>query len=272
LSALAVFAVVAGLYLGASGPLSWRVMAACVFGTLLVAVSSNSLNMYLERDFDRAMPRTQHRPLPAGRLRPAQVLRFGVLCGVLGLVWLFVETNPLATGLCALILVSYVGVYTPLKRVTTLNTLVGAIPGALPPLVGYAAGHGALDARAAVLFLILFFWQIPHFLSIAWRYREDYRLGGMRMLPTVDPQGRLTAQQMVVYTTALVAASVFGYVVDLAGPLYLVAALFLGALFVTPVVMAAVLRRESAMRLCFFASILYLPMLLGVMVLDKSPV
>ena len=238
---------------------------------MLVAVGASSLNMYLEREYDRRMPRTMDRPLPTGRLSPNQVLVFGIVSSVLGLVWMSAETNALATMLCALILVTYVLVYTPLKRVTEFNTLVGAVPGALPPVVGYVAGSGGkIDVQAMVLFLVLFFWQIPHFFAIAWRYREDYRLGGMRMLPVVDPEGRATSRHMLVYTIALLATSVFAFLAGVAGPLYLVAALFLGVLFLVPVLMVAIFRVESAMRLCFVASILYLPALLGIMVLDKT--
>ena len=270
LSALAVFAVLAGLYLGSADTPKPGVIFGCALGTMLVAIAGNALNMYLEREPDRHMRRTQARPLPTGRLSPPQVLTFGVITACVGLTCLWTETNPLATALAAAILATYVAVYTPLKRVTSLNTLVGAIPGALPPVVGYAAGRGHLDQQVVPLFFIMFFWQIPHFLAIAWRYREDYRRGGMRMLPVIDPQGHVTSRQMVVYTVALIAASVFAHTVGLAGQLYLVAALLLGLLFLVPVVLAAVLRVESAMRLCFFVSIVYLPLLLGVMVLDRG--
>ncbi len=270
LSALAVFAVAAGLLLGAPEPPPARLLAACVLGTLLVAIGGNALNMWLERDVDRHMERTRGRPLPSGRLRPSAALAFGGGCALAGSAALAVETNALATALCAAILVTYVFVYTPLKRRTALNTLVGAVPGALPPVVGYAAGRGALDDRAAALFLILFFWQVPHFLAIAWRYREDYRRAGMMMLPVVDREGVATGRQMVVYTLGLVLASLFAHGVGLGGQLYLVAACCLGVLFLVPVVLAAALRWESAMRLCFVASILYLPLLLGAMVLDRS--
>lgn len=271
LSALAVFAVLAGLYIGAPGPVEGRVVLAAVVGTFLVAVGSSSLNMYIERDHDRRMPRTQDRPLPTQRLSPTQVLVFGLVTSSLGLAWLWLETNALATVLCASILGTYVLVYTPLKRVTEFNTLVGAVPGALPPVVGYAAGSGRVDEQALVLFLILFFWQIPHFFAIAWRYREDYRLGGMKMLPVSDPEGGFTSRQMLVYTVALLATSVFAFMVDVSGLLYLIAAICLGVLFLVPVLMVAIFRVESAMRMCFIASILYLPALLGIMVLDKTP-
>lgn len=269
LSSLAVFAVVAGLYLGRREIPPLALVGWTTLGTLLVAAGGNALNMLLEREHDRRMPRTAARPLPTGRLTPRQVAVFGVTTVVAGITLLALHANALAAGLCALIAVTYVLVYTPLKRVTTLNTLVGAVPGALPPVVGYAAGAGALDLRAAVLFLILFFWQIPHFLSIAWKYRADYAQGGMKMLPLVDDEGHSTSVQMVVYACGLIAASLFAYLVRLSGPLYFVAALCLGILFLVPIVIAAVVRRESAMRQCFVVSIIYLPLLLTVMVLDR---
>ncbi len=268
LSALAVFAVLAGLYLGTEAP-AVEIVLTCVAATFLVAAGGNALNMWIERESDRRMPRTEGRPLPSGRLSPAAVLGFGLISAAVGLAALALVTNWLATGVCALIFATYVGIYTPLKRVTTLNTLVGAVPGALPPLVGYAAARGMLDLRAGILFLLLFLWQIPHFLAIAFRYREDYRAGGMVMLPVVDADGRFTGAQMVAYTFALVLVSLYAYLIGLAGPLYLVAAMFLGVLFFVPVVLAAVFRRESAMLLTFWVSIAYLPALLSVMVIDR---
>ena len=270
LSALAVFAVIAGLYLGSRHPPEIRLVLVTTLATLLVATGGNALNMFLERDLDRLMHRTQHRPLPTGRLHPRTVLAFGVITCASGLALLLVATNVLATALCATIALSYVLIYTPLKRVTTLNTLVGAVPGALPPVVGYAAAGGHLDARAVVLFLILFFWQIPHFLAIAWRYREDYARGGMKMLPSVDPEGRATAMQMVVYGLALVFTTMAAWVVGLSGGLYLFTALFLGALLLVAIVLAAIVRKDHAMRLCFHATIIYLPLLLGAMMLDRD--
>ncbi|MEM7203754.1 MAG: heme o synthase [Planctomycetota bacterium] len=268
LSALAVAAVAAGLALARPGAIELGLLASCVAGTMLVAFAGSAFNMLIEREHDRRMDRTRHRPLPSGRLSPGFVFGFGAVCAALGLGLLWWQTNPLATALCAAILGTYVLVYTPLKRATELNTLVGAIPGALPPLVGYAAAGGGLDVRALVLFLVVFLWQIPHFLAIAWRYREDYRRGGMLMLPVTDPGGAATGRQMVVYTVALVAVSLAAPSVGLGGPVYMTVAACAGVLFLVPVVVAAMTRAESAMRLCFLASITYLPIVLGVMVLD----
>ncbi|MCA8942181.1 MAG: heme o synthase [Planctomycetes bacterium] len=270
LSSLAIFAVVAGLILGAKEVPDWSLILACAFGTLLVAMGGNALNMWIEREHDKDMPRTATRPLPTGRLHPRSALLAGLASGLVGLALLAVWTTWLATALCAVIFVTYVGIYTPLKRRSSLNTIVGAIPGALPPVVGYAAaGHG-LDEQAVILFLILFFWQIPHFLSISWRYRDDYAAGGMKMLPVVDPGGRTTTQQMLLYTAALVFVSFLPYGVRMAGEFYLVLAICLNVLFFVIVAIAAIGRFDTAMRQTFLVSIVYLPVLLGVMVLDRT--
>lgn len=269
LSALAIVAVLAGLALGAHTELSARTVWLTGLGTLLVAAAGNAFNMLIERERDRRMQRTAERPLPSGRLTPREVLAFGVICAAIGLGALWVGANPLATALCATILLTYVLVYTPLKPVTTLNTLVGAIPGALPPVVGYAAAAGYVDTRALALFLILFFWQIPHFLAIAWRYRDDYRRGGMRMLPVVDREGRATARYMIVYTLALLLVSLWPPRLLLTGDVYPLLAILLGVFFLVPVLIAARRRSEPAMRGVFLASIIYLPLLLGAMLWDQ---
>ncbi len=270
LSALAVLAVVAGLYMGARVPPGLALVLYSIFGTVLVAVGGNALNMFLEREADRRMERTAGRPLPTGRLSPRAALVFGLVTVILGLALLRHGTTGQATIVCAAIAFTYVLVYTPMKRHSTLNTLVGAIPGALPPVVGYAAATGGLDQRALALFLILFFWQVPHFLSIAWRYRADYERAGMQMLPVVSPEGRTTANQMVLYCSALVLVSLWPRFLGMAGDLYLFGAILLGILFLVPTVVAARLRTERAMRQCFLTSIIYLPLLLGIMVFDNT--
>ena len=272
LSSMAVFAVIAGLWLGTrqGRDPEWRLVLFTTLGTLCVAAGGSALNMLIERGPDGLMERTKGRPLPTGRLSPRTALAFGLGAVATGLVVLAWSTNALATTVCAAIAVTYVLVYTPLKRITTLNTLVGAIPGGLPPVVGYAAATGEIDMRAVVLFWILFFWQIPHFLAIAWRHRVDYAKGGMKMLPSIDPGGRLTSIQMVVYTIALILTTLFGWRVGLAGDLYLIAALFLGLALLAPVVLAASARSDAAMRRCFHATIVYLPLLLIAMMIDRT--
>jgi protoheme IX farnesyltransferase len=267
---MAIFAVLAGLLLGAEFPPGSVLALATIVGTILVAIGGNALNMYLERDTDPAMHRTEDRPLPSGRLTPKEVLSFGILTCLIGLACLAMFTNWIATALCAVIGVTYVMVYTPMKRRTSLNTLVGAVPGALPPVVGYAAGKGQVDQAAVVLFFILFLWQIPHFLAIAWRYRDDYERAGMQMLPVLDPEGRTTGVQMVVYCLCLVVVSVMPSLafVDLTGQLYMLVAILLGVVFFVATLLAAIQRRPPAMRLCFLVSIIYLPLLFTAMVVD----
>lgn len=269
LSALAVLAVLAGSYMGDRVPPPDVVLYA-LLGTILVAVGGNALNMFLEREADARMRRTAGRPLPTGRLPPRAALVFGLVTVIGGLALLRFGTTTAATLLCGAIAFTYVLVYTPLKRHSPLNTLVGAVPGALPPVVGYAAATGSVDRRALALFLILFFWQVPHFLAVAWRYRADYERAGMKMLPVVSPEGRTTANQMVLYCSALVLVSLWPRFLGMTGDLYLFSAILLGILFLVPTVIAARLRTDRAMRQCFLVSIAYLPLLLGIMALDNT--
>ncbi len=270
LSALAIFAVLAGLWLGSRVTPGIDLIISSTIGTLLVAMGGNALNMWIERELDSRMERTSGRPLPTGRVSAGAAMTVGIGSALAGLTILAIWTNWTAVALCGAIFVSYVCIYTPLKRITTLNTIVGAVPGALPPVVGYAAAGNGLDEGAWVLFLILFFWQIPHFLSISWRYREDYARSGMKMLPVVDPGGRSTAQQMLLYTAALVFVSLLPYGLVISGDKYLVVAVCLNFLFASIVTIAALGRFETAMRQAFFVSIIYLPLLLGAMVLDRT--
>jgi protoheme IX farnesyltransferase len=286
LSALAVFAVIAGVYMAwparhSHPPLG--LLVATSVGTFLAAVGAAALNMYRERELDPLMQRTQGRPLPSGRLSPRAVLAFGAVASVVGVFVVLFGASPLAAdgsrpldalnwtaaSLCAAIVVSYVLVYTPMKTKTPLNTLVGAIPGALPPVVGHAAVAGRLELPQLVLFAILFCWQIPHFLAIAWRYREDYARAGMRMLPVLDPTGHRTGMTMLIYVCGLGIASMVPYVTRMADDRYAVVALLLDVLFFVPTLFAALTRRDSAMRLTFLVSLVYLPLLLTAMVLTR---
>ena len=286
LSALAVFAVVAGAYLAwpshtSHPPLD--LLLGTTGGTFLAAVGAAALNMYHERELDPLMKRTQGRPLPTGRLSPRAVLVFGLATALAG-VLLVLFAAPLApdgsrargtlnwtaAALCAGIVASYVIVYTPMKTKTPLNTLVGAIPGGLPPVVGHAAVTGQLALPQLVLFAILFCWQIPHFLSIAWRYREDYAKAGMRMLPVVDPSGHRTGITMLLYVCGLGIASLVPFVTQMAKEQYVVCAILLDVLFFVPTLFAALTRRDAAMRLTFLMSIVYLPLLLIAMVVWRT--
>ena len=215
------------------------------------------------------MTRTRNRPLPSGRVAPGTALQVGVALSIIGMLWLTFRVNPLTGLLGTLTLGSYLFVYTPLKRITTLNTLVGAVPGALPPLMGWTAATGELGAGGWALFTILFFWQLPHFMAIAWLYRDEYAKAGFVMLPNVDSGGSRTAQQAVSNTIALLLASLCPFAFGLNGKVYLVAALILGTgYFWTAARFAQQLTAQRARQL-FLASIIYLPLLIAALVGDK---
>src|SRR5262245_33859921 len=202
---LVLFTVGAGAMLASRGASDLTVVAHAVIGTALVASGASCLNQWVERDADACMRRTENRPLPVGRLVPQEALALGFVLVAGGLIYLLASIRqPLTAGLAGLALVGYVGVYTPLKRVTTLNTLVGAVPGALPPAIGWTAVAGRFDAQALSLFLIVFVWQVPHFLAIAWIYRDDYARARFRMLPVRDARGERTAREMVRYCLVLI--------------------------------------------------------------------
>lgn len=270
LNALVLLTTLVGFYVGTIGSVDYARMFYTLLGTSLVAAGAAALNEWLERDYDRLMQRTEDRPLPSGRIQPDLALLVGGALAGIGLVGLLFWVNPLTALLGAVTLVSYVCIYTPLKRVTSLNTVIGAIPGALPPLMGWTASHGALSIQGWALFAILFFWQLPHFLAIAWLYREDYARAGFKMLPVVDPTGLRTGRGAISHTVGLLAISLFPFLYRMAGGWYLGAALVLGAGFlVCAIRFASRLDRGSA-RILFFASILYLPLLLSILVLDKN--
>jgi protoheme IX farnesyltransferase len=261
LTAMVLWTVAVGYFLCCPAPTDWLLLGHTLVGTGLVAVGAGALNQLLEKDVDGRMRRTRQRPLPAGRLSAAAVLRFGVACSCVGLAYLAWWVNPLASALAGLTLALYLFAYTPLKAVTPLNTVVGAVPGALPPLIGSAA-TGSLDSPAWLLFLILFLWQFPHFWAIAWLYREDYARAGLQMLSTCDGEdGKLTGRFLAHGCLLLVLASLTPYLAGLAGPRYLLAALVLGSVFVGT--SAAFLWRASLQRArrVMWASLVYLPLL-----------
>jgi protoheme IX farnesyltransferase len=223
----------------------------------------------LEREYDAKMRRTQNRPLPSGRLQPTTVMLFGGICSVVGLVYLALLVNLLTCVVGAVTLVSYLFIYTPLKRVTWTNTLVGAIPGALPPLMGWTAARNELGSEGWALFAILFFWQLPHFFAIAWMYRDEYAKAGFIMLPNVDADGSRTAQQAVSNTIALMIVSLCPFVFGMSGKIYLVSAIIFGAGFLFCAVQFSRRLTLASARQLFFASIIYLPLLLVALVFDK---
>src|SRR6202023_2130776 len=224
-SFLVVITTAAGYYMGARGPVNWLHLIHTVFGTMLIAAGTAALNHYIERDSDRLMRRTAARPLPSGVLKPRAALAYGISLSVAGAVYLYFAAGALAAGLGVATCLSYLLAYTPLKKRTVWATFIGAIPGAIPPMIGWAAATGRLDAGAWLLFALLFVWQFPHFHAIAWMYREDYARAGILMLPVVDKDGTRTYRQIVLYAGSLVAISLLPSLVGLTGVLY-----FFGAL------------------------------------------
>ncbi len=257
-----VLTALVGFLAAAHGSVAALTLVHALLGTALVAGAASTLNQWAEREHDAVMKRTIRRPLPAGRLTPRDSVAFGVALLVAGTAYLALAVNPLASALAAATAASYLLVYTPLKRVTSLATVVGAVPGAMPPLIGWAAARGELNAGAWVLFLILFFWQMPHFLALAALYRKDYARAGFRVLPVEDPDGASTGRQSVLYAMALLVVSLLPTPLGLAGPLYFFGALVLGGGFLYYGVRLA-LNPESHARASglFRYSLLYLPVL-----------
>lgn len=269
LTTLVLLTTLVGFYMGWRGAMNLVLMFHTLFGTGLVASGAAALNQLLEREYDAKMRRTANRPLPSGRLQPATVMLFGGICSVAGLIYLTLLVNPLTAVIGAVTLVSYLFIYTPLKRVTWLNTAIGAIPGALPPLMGWTAARHGLSSEGWTLFAILALWQLPHFFAIAWIYRDDYAKAGFKMLPNVDSDGSRTAQQAVSNTIALMFVSLCPFAFKMAGPVYLACAILLGAGYLWCAIQFSRQLTLARARQLFLASIIYLPLLLSAMVWDK---
>jgi len=269
IAVMALFTVGVGYLLGAGGAGDPVVLFHTLLGAGLVAAGGSALNQWLERGIDARMWRTLKRPLPAGRMTPAEALLFGVGMGGLGLAYLF-ALLPYPAGVAAAVtFVSYVAVYTPLKTATVWNTVVGAVPGALPPVIGWCAARGWDGAAGAfALFLVIFIWQLPHFLAIAWMYRDDYARGGLRMLPHIDPTGGRTAAVMMATCAALIPVGLVAVACGIGGPLSAVGCALLGALFLREAVRFNRTRTDRQARKVLRASLLYLPGALGLLLLD----
>lgn len=266
LSLLVLITTLVGFLLGWRGPLDWALLAATVTGTALCAGGAAALNQWWERDLDALMKRTLARPLPARRMQPLDALLFGLFFSVLGVAILWLFTNPRAAFLAFATIAIYILVYTPMKRWSSLNTLVGAVPGALPPLIGWVAARGRYDLEGCLLFAVLWFWQMPHFLAIAWMYREDYANAGCVMITGNDPEGTVTSRQALLYSLCLLIITLLPGLIGFNSPLCFFSALILGTTFCGFAMRFALSRDRSAARQLFFCSILYLPLLLGVMV------
>jgi len=267
---LVVLTTLAGFYVGAVGPMDIMLLIHTMVGTAVVVASANTLNQLWERDTDALMERTRNRPLPAGRLDPREALASGIVLLAVGLLQLFIAVNTLTALVAFVAWVVYVFMYTPLKKRTSLSTLVGGVSGALPPVIGWVAVRGQLSFEATILFLILFFWQMPHFLAIAWIYREDYARAGIPMLPVVDADGSRTGRQIILYGLALIPISLMPSVLYLAGQLYFIGALGLGIIFVAFGIRTAIQKSERSAKHLFYTSLLYLPALLILMAIDKQ--
>jgi len=270
-SFLVLMTTAAGYYMGAHGPVAWLHMIHAVFGTMLIAAGTAALNHYIERDSDRYMRRTALRPLPSGVLQPREALVFGIALAIAGAVDLYVAAGPLASGLGVATSLSYLLAYTPLKKRTVWATFVGAFPGAIPPMIGWVAATGSLDRGAWLLFGILFLWQFPHFHAIAWMYREDYARAGIMMLPVVDREGTRTFRQIILYAVALVGVSLLPAILGLAGVLYFFGALVTSTALVQVCLWAASNKTNVRAKWLMHATVLHIPLLLGLMMYDKIP-
>jgi protoheme IX farnesyltransferase len=269
LTSLVLLTTLVGMYCGSAGRLDpWRTVFT-LLGTVLVAAAAAALNEWLERDLDANMERTAQRPLPTGRVSPDEALLGGALMAAGGLGILYFGVYAPTAFLAAITLALYLFVYTPMKKWTVLNTLVGAVPGAIPPLLGFVAGRGSLGPEGWALFSILFLWQIPHFLAIAWRYRADYRRVGLRMLPCSDESGRVTGLVAVLYCLVLLVVSIWPFALGAAGFWYLGGAIALGLGFLAVAARFAIQPTLETARQLFLASVVYLPILLILMVVDR---
>jgi protoheme IX farnesyltransferase len=266
---LIVLTAAAGFALGSRGAVDYGRLLAAMVGIAFLSSGIATINQYMERDLDALMRRTANRPLPSGKLLPWEALAFGAALTIFAEIYLAVVVNPLTAVLGLTVIAGYLFAYTPLKTRTTLSTMVGAFPGAVPPLIGWAAARGDIGLEAWVLFAILFLWQFPHFLAIAWMYREDYSRAGILMLPVVEPDGRVTGQQIVIYTVLLLPVSLLPTALGISGKVYLYGAIVLGLLFLYSSVRAAFSKSRQEARRLLLASVIYLPLLFILMVLNR---
>jgi len=266
---MVVLMAVVGFVMGSPGTVGVAALSAALLGTGLVAAGASALNMLFERHTDGLMVRTRNRPLPSGRLRPAEALAFGMSLTASGLLELFWTSGPVAAAVAFTTWATYLFLYTPLKTRTSFSTIVGAFPGALPPVIGWAAARGSVDHGAFLLFAIQFLWQIPHFLAIAWIFREDYARGGFPMLPVLDADGRITGRQALANSVALLLVSLTPTAAGMAGRVYFLGALLLGTAFVAVAWRAATVRSAPAARALFLASLVYLPAVSALLLTDR---
>ena len=270
LTLLVLLTTAVGFYLGAEGPINFVALLHTVFGTAAAAAGAAALNQWWEYNLDALMQRTRSRPVPAGRMRPRDAVILGSALSIFGVAYLAFVCNALSAALAAITIIIYIFAYTPLKRVSTFNTALGAVPGALPPMIGWAAARGTLNAGAWMLFAILFFWQLPHFFAIAWMYRDDYARAGFQMISSDDRTGERSASQSVFFCMLLFVVAGLPAFLGIATVFYLLAELILGAVFVAVAMRFLKTRARADARRLFITSIIYLPLLLGALVLSKA--
>jgi protoheme IX farnesyltransferase len=270
LTLLVLVTTAVGFYLGAEGPVNFAALLHTVFGTAAAAAGAAALNQWWEHNLDALMQRTRSRPVPAGRMRPRDAVILGSALSIFGVAYLAFVCNALSAALGAITIIIYIFAYTPLKRVSTFNTALGAVPGALPPMIGWAAARGTLNAGAWMLFAILFFWQLPHFFAIGWMYRDDYARAGFQMISSDDRTGERSASQSVFFCMLLFIVAGLPAFLGIATVFYLLAELILGAVFVAVAMRFLKTRARADARRLFIASIIYLPLLLGALVLSKA--
>ena len=258
-----------GYFFGLTGAVNLWALLHTILGTGLIASGTAALNQWYERDADARMRRTDQRPLPAGQMDHRKAFGFGVLLSVLGFVELGLGVNWLSAGLGLFTLLTYLCLYTPLKQISPVSTTIGAVPGAMPPLIGFAAASGTLTAEAWILCAILFVWQFPHFYAIAWMYREDYERAGIKMLPVVEPDGESTVRQMLFFSALLIPISLVPRYLDMTGNIYVVGTLIAGIAFVASCVRMSSDRTLLKARSVLLVSVVYLPVLYGLLLLDR---
>lgn len=269
LAAVVMVTVAVGFLMASPEVVNWSLFAEAMAAITLLAASSGMFNQYLESDRDARMERTRHRPLPAGRLSHAEVLAAGAVCMAVGGAWLWLRVNPLTSILGLLTIFIYIALYTPLKQKTSLNTLVGAVCGALPPVLGWTAASNEIGRGAILLFLLQFIWQNPHFLSLAWYLRDDYASGGFRMLSVEDDDGRMTTRQITLFSLVMLPVSLLPTMWGVTGVNYFYFAAALGVVFLAGCLWLEVVKSRALARKVFYASVAYLPVLMAAMVLDK---
>jgi len=269
LTLLSVVTAAGGAFLASATGFHYQIILHASVGTALAGGGAGALNQYFEKTHDSFMKRTRNRPLASGRINEREALFFGIALVSLGVGYLWVFANTAAAALACLTLGSYLFLYTPLKRVTPFATIVGGVSGALPPLIGWSAVRGGVSIDGWTLFFILFFWQTPHFLSLAWMYREDYRRAGYKVLTVVDPTGRVTSRQILVYAAALIPAAIMPTIVGISGIIYFFGALLVSVLFLMLAIRLFTERSNQVARRLFFASLTYLPVLFFLMVIDR---